>query len=52
MTGLESAPSSQGVVCETDPLSVLVVEEETVDFDALVRVLQRSGINARYAARR
>jgi two-component system NtrC family sensor kinase len=31
----------------SDPLSVLVVEDETADFDLVVRGLQRSGIQAR-----
>ena len=31
----------------SDPLSVLVVEDETVDFDQVVRGLHRSGIDAR-----
>ena len=31
----------------SDLLSVLVVEDETVDFDQVVRGLQRSGIDAR-----
>ncbi len=31
----------------SDPLSVLVVEDETVDFDLVVRGLHRAGIDAR-----
>ena len=47
MTGLESAPSSREVVYQTEPLAVLVVEDEAADFEVVVRVLKRSGIPAR-----
>jgi len=40
------APES-GNAMTSDPLSVLVVEDETADFDLVVRGLQRSGIQAR-----
>jgi two-component system NtrC family sensor kinase len=47
MIGLESAPSLLAEVSETDPLTVLVVEDEPMDFEVVVRVLQRSGLDAR-----
>jgi two-component system NtrC family sensor kinase len=37
----------QGIVFVSDPLSILVVEDEVVDFDQVVRGLERSGIEAR-----
>jgi two-component system NtrC family sensor kinase len=47
MIGLESAPSLLAEGSETDPLTVLVVEDEPMDFEVVVRVLQRSGLDAR-----
>jgi two-component system, NtrC family, sensor kinase len=47
MIGLESAPSLLGEVTGTDPLTVLVVEDEAADFDVVVRGLKRAGLDAR-----
>src|SRR5580700_8858252 len=47
MIGLESVPSLLAEGSETDPLTVLVVEDEPMDFEVVVRVLQRSGLDAR-----
>jgi two-component system NtrC family sensor kinase len=47
MIGLESAPSLLDEVSGIDPLTVLVVEDEPADFEVVVRVLKRSGLDAR-----
>jgi two-component system NtrC family sensor kinase len=47
MAAAESVPRSQESVCVDGLLSVLVVEDETADFNAVVQGLERSGIQAR-----
>jgi two-component system NtrC family sensor kinase len=47
MPGSEERAMSTKDCVECDPLSVLVVEDEPLDFDQVVQVLRRSGIEAR-----